>query len=1484
MRCVRTPDSLRWRNNMLFKEFTFPWEPYRATRDEAELQAVLSSTTKKISEEERLSPECRFAARRLMYACVGDQKLLDLLDGVLAPPPYRLEDLQDRQISRKEIEAAMDVIPLDLDPVIVLFPFNLAMSIGAYDAHLRAAVRRLCWLFAIPFNIIEAQERVLMDALLLSHDGGDESLEKKQNMVRSHKKRKKRSISRAATMGAFAAVGGAALAITGGLAAPLIGPAIGSLASAAAATLFTVEAVGEALLGGTAVAALFAGMVGVATEAAALITLIAPVLTTTNLTAIFGIGGASLAGYKAYRRTAESDVFMIRSITEIEELPELAQSDDVLLSVLTKGQIAQCKGAAQRLAVKEGEQDVDMNLQEVLEEAGKGGIVVPAHTRAITMYNVAAKDHFKQRMRCLTFALQCSLNGYRLELKALKLTVGKWGIVPPKLIPEEHCGIFVCLNRFARPTGAGCVVCYHVRPITRLDSPTLRLWILAELSLLGNVSVAVTVTDCHETFQPKKMLKKLRKMKIESDETFTVHNLVVGCFFSPLPFVMISSLTDGGTTLCQHPSNAVIPVKELTQRILETMKLVHERRRIGVSLVNNSKHLIHVLKCEVMNGVQSHRTPNLPTTISSREALFAVFTNSELSLKGAEAFIIIEIVNSGANVDARIICERCYMKLQFEVSALNSVSAFCVAAPSLEELAEHHVHLKSPSEKNFKPILMPESFVWADMTADTKTFVLKLCIEDFVERVEQMEVQKCPSLTIAVGGFVSIFDERRPQQDQQVALWATHLSGSPLFGMTEGYVVHWEDKYQTKFGRTIDAGLVKTLTNELGGKAFGKATSVARSQLLQGGIFVGIQAIDAIKGSLSLPMYAIWFTGAIDNAFAKLLNRANYTGKDLAQALLDPQKGHRPVSLIGFSFGSRVIVECLNELYRVEAFGVIENVYLMGSIVSSSRSIWGKLRHVVAGRLVNIYSRSDWFLWLMYKANEATLKPMAGISHINVPGVENLDVSYLVDNHFDYAAKLKEIIDAIPGRPRRQMYEKSSGSPGAVVGPDNISLVSKRMMSSMAPFLGDSPCATLAITNRLASDIKGFNTELHSLVHVVNGGYFDFEPPDVIPSSRSAVCGVVFDGESADDESVTGAVSYVVSLDFAAADLLLSLFFLLRSPGKGGLVVAADLRIVRRTQDSLETESERRRRLEEVCRNESEDPKRIQMKCETSERACHESPFTPHFTVDLDDVFDDGSREALFHVTTKYEENDDKRIGCRVDIVSLLTQSSNLTQRKKFTAELFDDNYQTAVQTKSAIPVPLEEMRVAMKDFNDSFAPQLKGSQGEAAIPQPIVLANRGDLPLIYAGIGGAGALPMGKMGIEWIRYPPREIPPHTCVLTVVRRCPSSSSSSLNSVNGAILDVFSLISDTGRCDVQIVDSSASGDGNDAAGGGIGVACQCEVDPSADGTGSASVMTTNLEDVSFILVSILWSSEKNAGESEEAESSDKDACMGWIVMD
>ncbi|RNF26456.1 uncharacterized protein Tco025E_01178 [Trypanosoma conorhini] len=1475
---------------MLFKDFTFPWEPYRAARDEGELQAALNSTISKIADEERLSPECRFAARRLMYACVGSQKLLDVLDGFLVPPPYRLEDLYDRPMSRQEIEAAMDVIPLDLDPVIALLPFNLALGIGVYDAHLRAAVRRLCWLFAIPFTILETQERALMDALLLSGDGDDEALREKRQVVQTRKEGKKVSVRRVAAVGAFAVVGGAALVITGGLAAPLIAPAVGAFASAAAATVGAVGAVGGALLGGTAAAALFAGMIGAATHAAALISLVVPVLTAANVTAIFGIGGVSLAGYKAFRRTADSDVFMIRSITELDELPALTRSDDVLLSVLSEGQLAQWRDAERRLAAEDAEQEARTNVQDVLEEAARGGIVVPAHTRAITMSNVAAKEHFKRRMRCLTFAVQCSLSGYRLELKALKLTAGTWGLVPPKFIPEGSSGVFVCLNRFARPTGAGCVVCYHVRPIANVSNPSLRLWVLTELSFWGNLSVAVAVTDSREAFEPQKMLRQLQKMKIDTDETLTAHNLIMGCCFAPLPFVTISGLANDGSTVSQQPSTAVFPMAELQQRIVETMNLLHERRRIGVAIVNSSKHLIRVLKCELVNGVLSPRTSHLLTAVASRQALLGVFTNAAMSLKGAEAFLLMEVVNSGVDADVPVLHRRCYIKLQFEVSALNSVRVACAATSSLSGLVELPMRLKCPSDSDFKPILMPESFVWADLKVDTKSFVVRLRIEDFVERVARMEVQKCPSLTIAVGGFVSIFDERRPQQDQQVALWAKHLLRSRLFGVTEGYVVHWEDEYQTKFGRLINVELSTTLTTQIGRTVVSKAKGVAKHQLLQGGIFVGLHALDALKGTLALPMYAVWATGAIDNAFATLLNRAGYTGKDLAQALLDPHTGHRPVSLIGFSFGSRVIVECLHELHRVEAFGVIENVYLMGSTVTSSRALWGELRRVVAGRLVNVYSRSDWVLAFLYKVNEASLKPMAGMSPINVPGVENLDVTFLVDNHFDYAVKLQEIIDVIPERPTRQMYAKSLGSPGAVVGLDAIRAVSKRMISSVVPFLGNSPCATLAITNRLVSDVKGLSTELRSLAYVVSGGYFDFEPPDVIPFSRAAVCSVVADQDGEKDESVTGAISYFIALHSAGADLLLTVFFFMPFSGDGTLSAAADVRVVKRARDTVESDAERRRRLEEFCCRETKDSRRIQVRCESSRQACRGAPYTFAFTVDLGDVFSDGSHEAIFHVTTQYEDTDGDCCGaCRVDLLALLTQLSTPAQRRKFTVDLCDEICQIRVQPKAATPVPIERMRLAMKEFNDSFASQLKGVGGGAGVLHPVLLVNCSELSLFCAGGGGGSngaageAFAWGEMGLEWIRYPSREIPPHNCVLTVVRRCSSSSasSSSADLVDGGLLDAFSLICASGRCDVQLFASPPAGE---AGGGGIEVACHSEVNPSAEGGGNVAVTSAELDGVPFIIVSISWfSSGQQEGEGGESQAPNVDAPGSWVLL-
>lgn len=65
------------------------------------------------------------------------------------------------------------------------------------------------------------------------------------------------------------------------------------------------------------------------------------------------------------------------------------------------------------------------------------------------------------------------------------------------------------------------------------------------------------------------------------------------------------------------------------------------------------------------------------------------------------------------------------------------------------------------------------------------------------------------------------------------------------------------------------------------------------------------------------------FTAAqmIDHAWAVALNRAQKAGILLAHILMSGAHGDRPVTLVGYSMGARLIFHCLLELCRYSAKG-----------------------------------------------------------------------------------------------------------------------------------------------------------------------------------------------------------------------------------------------------------------------------------------------------------------------------------------------------------------------------------------------------------------------------------------------------------------------------------------------------------------------------------------------------------------------------------
>ncbi len=181
--------------------------------------------------------------------------------------------------------------------------------------------------------------------------------------------------------------------------------------------------------------------------------------------------------------------------------------------------------------------------------------------------------------------------------------------------------------------------------------------------------------------------------------------------------------------------------------------------------------------------------------------------------------------------------------------------------------------------------------------------------------------------------------------------------------------------------------------------------------------------------SLQLPIVLSKLSYLIDNPWTVSMGRANAAGLILADSLIDRNLGVRPITLVGFSLGARVIFACLRELAAKGAFGLIQNVYLFGSPIVNSKEEYLRARSVVSGRFVNGYASNDWilgafailhprsFLLLMaivgylFRATSGGIMRVAGLAPVEgVHGLENIDVTKLVNGHMAYRAAMPRLL------------------------------------------------------------------------------------------------------------------------------------------------------------------------------------------------------------------------------------------------------------------------------------------------------------------------------------------------------------------------------------------------------------------------------------------------------------------------------------------
>ncbi|KAF1811392.1 DUF726-domain-containing protein [Eremomyces bilateralis CBS 781.70] len=225
-------------------------------------------------------------------------------------------------------------------------------------------------------------------------------------------------------------------------------------------------------------------------------------------------------------------------------------------------------------------------------------------------------------------------------------------------------------------------------------------------------------------------------------------------------------------------------------------------------------------------------------------------------------------------------------------------------------------------------------------------------------------------------------------QDEIIEPWRV-LSPS-----IEGFALRWELEPLLKLGNSMSI-MVKSY-----------AWSYARREIIKRTVFATLYAG-------LWPLNLLKVSRVIDNPFSIAKARSEKAGEVLADALVNHAQGERPVTLIGYSLGARVIFKCLIALAERKAFGLVESVVLLGAPTPSDSADWRKMRAVVAGRLINVYSDNDYTLAFLYRSSSIQFG-IAGLQAIQgVKGVENVDVSEMVSGHTAYRYLTGKILQRV---------------------------------------------------------------------------------------------------------------------------------------------------------------------------------------------------------------------------------------------------------------------------------------------------------------------------------------------------------------------------------------------------------------------------------------------------------------------------------------
>ncbi|KAK3721617.1 hypothetical protein QZH41_008295 [Actinostola sp. cb2023] len=232
--------------------------------------------------------------------------------------------------------------------------------------------------------------------------------------------------------------------------------------------------------------------------------------------------------------------------------------------------------------------------------------------------------------------------------------------------------------------------------------------------------------------------------------------------------------------------------------------------------------------------------------------------------------------------------------------------------------------------------------------------------------IEQFEFEKLTqgdhlNVVIAVSGWLKEDEGNAFKQCGFQEPWKKMILGR------EQYCLKWESKYITELGSAISSFLTST------------ALTMTAEQVIKHTVIQGLVS------AISWPLALLQVGYIIDNPWSVCATRSVEVGKHLAHVLMERDHGNRPVTLVGFSFGARVIFHCLKTLSSMKgnycSEGIVQEAIMIGAPVTGDPREWQGLEKVVAGRVVNGYCKKDWLLQFVYRTASVQAK-VAGLTPV----------------------------------------------------------------------------------------------------------------------------------------------------------------------------------------------------------------------------------------------------------------------------------------------------------------------------------------------------------------------------------------------------------------------------------------------------------------------------------------------------------------------